>query len=118
MVRWHLRFFSFTTAVSEAADKYGKPAARYNTKLPKEDDDDVLELRRLVEIKDTTTDEMERTRKYKAIYRMRRRIQTKEQTATSDFAIAQKRPLPRPKRAITVPYSLRTMAARYLTTQA
>ena len=54
---------SFAIAISEAADKYDKPAARYGTKLPR-DVDDVMELRRLTEVKDTTTDEMESTRKH------------------------------------------------------
>ena len=81
----------FTATVSEAAEKYGKPTARYNTKLLKEDDD-VQALHRLIDIKNTTTDEMERTRKYKEIFRTRRRIQILELTASSEFAIAQKRP--------------------------
>ena len=43
-------------------------------------------------------------RKHKGIWRVRRRIQMREQTATSDFAIVQKRPLPRPRRAVTLPF--------------
>ena len=94
--------YAFTFKVSEAAEKYGKPLAKFLTKLP--EDDDNLNFLRLIEIKNTTSDKMGRTMAYKDNYRARRRVRIRETTAASDCSIAQRRLLPRPKRAVTAPY--------------
>ena len=104
---------AFTLAVSDAAEKYGKPVANFLIKLP--EDDDNLNLLRLIEIKNTTSDEMERTMAYKDNWMARRRVRIRGTTAASDCSIAQRRPLPRPKRAVTAPYFVAQRGRKYTT---
>ena len=94
---------AFTKVVADAAAKCGRAAARYMPRIPK-NDPDKIELCRQRLVAHSTPDNLQRTRAYKAIAKLVRRIRGREVSKRVEYRAQLGQPLPRPRRRLVVPH--------------